>query len=981
MGYCLAVMAFPSDWLVLPPLDFEAIKLRSAKRIADCLALCGEPAAKRRRASSQLSEHAQVLERNGSSTGTSHQVDACPLQTTDPTSNQAIGDSGRRKNEGKVTINRGERWKRWVDEVLTVAEPGAIIQMAKRVICGDMRKREIRKSNIHSLAMDCCAPKKYKSSREKDSKRKGNYDARVNEHKRQNALFDERPKQFLDTLLGKQASKPVRLEGKAVASHYRNIYRDSDCEVELRKYRRISGGCLEAFTLDEVRRAIKRGNAATGMDGVTRDDIRRWIRRNPVECVSFYNLLLLGRDIPESLKVGKLTLIPKRAGAVKVDEMRPITVLSEIYKVYLQLLSGRVEGLVRANSPKCQLGVGVKAGAALGATIVARAVELTHRNGKSAGIVSLDAARAFDTINRASIASALRGLNIDPHLLECVVATLRDTSLRYRGNNGKVVSIRTERGVPQGSPLSGLLFVLGTSEAVKTIEKSNAPLVVDGAKFSVSVYMDDICIISNSVEGAMRSAVIAKEKLKEVGLRLNVAKTQVVELRRAAKGTKRTTVIESEVMFEDSKVKTLRSKDSLKVLGMTIPVMPRTLKESWDRFERMLVDSLSKVSKAKCSLDRRIQLLRDYLLPRFSFRLSLLKTTSNPNLSRRPRMPSNLDGALDNCLRNVLHLANSQKHRETVKQARLPICMGGFGFHSVESSYWRSRARLAESARRFRGAAFAQVICPDLNTAEKFKERKICERIRRFTEWSSQTGNRWASHRLKIVNVYRGPRNLTGLTGGKLVRFHKLRAGLSNTRDVLRRKCVIRDTVKCRRNCPAPLESMTHILGSCVDRRCHAQYVSRHNRVVNRLGRLIKAADLQWSPEMEVVGTHQGERLKPDVIVATKSATYVLDVGVATETSDGTSFSRVGEAKRRKYESPWLRDELIRRGLAREDKPFYVIPLIVGARGTFLDCLPSLGVKQFCSDLKMSVNRMFSCLAQTAAEGSLLIVDKFLRDE
>ena len=867
---------------------------------------------------------------------------------------------------------QGEAFRAWAREIREFKGNSEIVQLARNLIEGKMSTRAIRYSNIHKLAIQRC--REIKRKRTEVEENFGSPNERVGKFKMINKQFDRDPKSVVRKILKGESPPAVRLAGGPVAKFYKELYDSNRVNGDLSDYRRLGTGKTPLFTAEEVKRAIKRGTSAVGADRVDRNQIRSWMNRCSLEVLTFFNLLLLGRDLPDSLQIGKLTLIPKTVGKeAQVEHCRPITVLSELYRVYLKLLVDRLFPQVIGGKSKFQLGIATPSGSAIGATIVKRCVEIAHAKGKSIGLVSLDARKAFDRIERATIAEGIRDANVDPHLAECVIATLRHTSVAYTSKSGRKVTFSTKRGVPQGSPLSALMFTIGIRRALLEAQKTKRPFVDSGVKFAVTGYCDDICVVNSNLSEAVKTAERVAMQLESVGLELNVRKTQVLALDRV--GSKKAKVRCGETRFRSERLKLVGEGGRLDLLGCSIAASTEATTRSWREFNKELTETLAKCVSAPLSIDRKLGMIRTYVIPKYTYRLSLMNQTKNPNRVQRSKYAEALDRSVDSMLRNILHVANGVRHKGSIRVARLPISEGGLGFSNLENQYWRSRKTFAKNIEALLGSAAMQVLCPDRQLAHLQAIESSQFRSDQLNAWRMLAGNGWSFQGMKVIDAFRSKTNPTGLSGGKQVRFYHMRSNLlrTNANRFMKRQS---NSAKCR-HCGAASESVTHLLGSCQCQIAKTHYINRHDRVAKRIARMAEKQKLTIVREHAVIGG-EGQRLRPDLIISNEKCSFIVEVGVTTEVKDHSALGDRFEVKFNKYNHEWLKAALKESGTVPIGNQILVVPIIVGSRGTYLKKIPRQ-IQKFAQALGVSGKKLLSCASQTAAEMSLLTLDKLLR--
>ena len=141
--------------------------------------------------------------------------------------------------------------------------------------------------------------------------------------------------------------------------------------------------------------------------------------------------------------------------------------------------------------------------------------------------VYLDFSKAFDTINHARLLQKIRSFGVQGRLLRWLESYLSGRTQCVRVRNGLSPSITIPSGVPQGSHIGPLLFILFINDLPSYLNFSKCIIYADDVKlFSrVSTPMD-----SSKLQRDLDSLV---RWSTENGLPFNVSKCKVMHFRRA----------------------------------------------------------------------------------------------------------------------------------------------------------------------------------------------------------------------------------------------------------------------------------------------------------------------------------------------------------------------------------------------------------------------------------------------------------------
>jgi hypothetical protein len=140
---------------------------------------------------------------------------------------------------------------------------------------------------------------------------------------------------------------------------------------------------------------------------------------------------------------------------------RPIALLPTLGKVLEAIMAKRVAEAAEWNGllPDEQMGNRAGRSTELAVRLVVAQVQEAWRQGATTSLLQLDISGAFDTINHTRLLDTLRAYGFPGWLVRWIKAWLEDrrATLFFDGQATEPIPVRA--GVPQGSPLSPILFI------------------------------------------------------------------------------------------------------------------------------------------------------------------------------------------------------------------------------------------------------------------------------------------------------------------------------------------------------------------------------------------------------------------------------------------------------------------------------------------------------------------------------------------
>lgn len=295
---------------------------------------------------------------------------------------------------------------------------------------------------------------------------------------------------------------------------------------------------IEEVRREEVEKAIarlKRGKAA-GHDEIEGEALKFGGEKVRKEMWEIVRRVWRGEGWPEDWKTGLIVPLVKKGVGKSVEEYRGITLMPIGYKVYAEVLRGRLEKEVEKTGGIPHNQTGFRTGMGTMDNIYTLNYIVNKNLGKKGGkLIALfvDFKAAFPSVNRGLLWRVLERRGIEEGVIERVKELYTDVRSRVKvgGKVGKEFWLG--RGLMQGCPLSPLLFTLLIADLEEKMKKRGKGGVVlgKGRVYSLA-YADDVVLMADD-EAGMRLMMGEFEKYaREKDLWVNVEKTKIVRFRK-----------------------------------------------------------------------------------------------------------------------------------------------------------------------------------------------------------------------------------------------------------------------------------------------------------------------------------------------------------------------------------------------------------------------------------------------------------------
>ena len=244
---------------------------------------------------------------------------------------------------------------------------------------------------------------------------------------------------------------------------------------------------LHSCTLPEVFNILNslKSNSASGPDGIPPYFVRTAAPVLTPYLTFFINLSFKLGIFPNSLKVAKVIPIHKHGSKSKVENYRPISLLSVISKVFEKALSNRILNFFDRNSVlhASQFGFRKNHNTTHATLDLLTEVYDNIENDKVSCLIALDLKKAFDTVNHQILLNKLDHYGIRGLCYNIIHSYLENRTqfVNIQSINSPSQFIRC--GVPQGSILGPLLFLVYINDLPNALSCNSR------------FYADDTCLV------------------------------------------------------------------------------------------------------------------------------------------------------------------------------------------------------------------------------------------------------------------------------------------------------------------------------------------------------------------------------------------------------------------------------------------------------------------------------------------------------
>ncbi|KAI8122725.1 RNA-directed DNA polymerase from mobile element jockey [Lucilia cuprina] len=277
-----------------------------------------------------------------------------------------------------------------------------------------------------------------------------------------------------------------------------------------------------------------------------------------------FNNCLNNCYFPKAWKTSKIIPIEKKNNSTRIEEFRPISLLSNVGKIFEHILKKKIENeFAFCPLPPFQFGFRRQHSTQHALLKLHTDVTKNLREKRSTVAISLDIEKAFDSACHKGILYKLADLGVDPFLVKLLANYFMDREFYVGINNSSSCFGNVKSGVPQGSVLAPLLFNIFLYDFPHTMAGSKAIL-----------YADD-CMIYSHNEFPLRALTEATAHLHIIndyynkwGIRINTSKSEAICIRNASGKCHRQVVPQSKNLSLSLGNSEIPFKPSIKYLGV-----------------------------------------------------------------------------------------------------------------------------------------------------------------------------------------------------------------------------------------------------------------------------------------------------------------------------------------------------------------------------------------------------------------------------
>jgi hypothetical protein len=369
-------------------------------------------------------------------------------------------------------------------------------------------------------------------------------------------FFDQVKFKSKQKIIGEIADGALKYVGQSevmngIRNFYQKLYSKEDRLDNLRKDNLFFEKCNklsdvnkqkmdEQISLKDMYKALTScKNTAPGPDGIPYLVYKVfWVQLGPILKEAWDYSLLTGK-LPASHEESIITLLPKEGKDIRdIKNWRPITLSNcdakIITKAFAMRLNPILESIIDPSQTAYVPGRSVMDNTRCNKYII----EHCRRNNIKAAIISLDAKKAFDSVDHKYIDTILENYGFGENFRRSFKTLYSSLSAKILVNGYFSEKICIARGVKQGDALSCAIFILCIDPLIRNLNSNNKIKKIDVINNNSVVinhkacgFADDVNIICKNDEESIKEIFSEYQRLTDKsGLTLDADKTEIMNI-------------------------------------------------------------------------------------------------------------------------------------------------------------------------------------------------------------------------------------------------------------------------------------------------------------------------------------------------------------------------------------------------------------------------------------------------------------------
>lgn len=305
------------------------------------------------------------------------------------------------------------------------------------------------------------------------------------------------------------------------------------CTNKINYYESTQYDCSKTFsfsmcTVDDINSALNKIKTnARGADGITVEMLKLCSPFIDLFITNIINCCIEQNYFPESWKIGIGKPLPKTRQPETFNDLRIISILPTMSKIMEKNLYAQIYSYLHSNNmlPDTQNGFREKHSTTSALTTVINDIIEARDCGLESTLVLLDYSKAFDTVDHRLLLGKLKYYGFDTNSLSLIKSYLSDRSQRVQVGDDFSKPCQVLSGVPQGSILGPLFFIIYTSDLLKATKYCKIQAYADDTQLYCHFHINNY---QQSAQSINQDLEVIKSLSEDHALNLNPLKSKLL---------------------------------------------------------------------------------------------------------------------------------------------------------------------------------------------------------------------------------------------------------------------------------------------------------------------------------------------------------------------------------------------------------------------------------------------------------------------
>lgn len=317
---------------------------------------------------------------------------------------------------------------------------------------------------------------------------------------------------------------------KVATDFYKNLYMETNrTTTEEQNKEACEEEEIPCVLESEVIRAIKsqKSGKAPGDDKISNELLKQSLPTISKYVTHLFNEIIATEQIPIQWTKSTIILLHKKGDKNDINNYRPISLMSNLYKLFSKIILGRISKHLEENQPREQAGFRADYSTIDHIHVVKQVIEKFNEYGQLYYMAFVDYNKAFDSLSHNYIWKTLENQGVEKKYIKIIKEIYKNTTatvqLEQQGEE-----FRVQKGVRQGDPLSPKLFTAVLENIFRNLDWGHFGININGMNLNHLRFADDIVIFASkpSIIQTMLQQLDAESR--KAGLSMNPAKTKVM---------------------------------------------------------------------------------------------------------------------------------------------------------------------------------------------------------------------------------------------------------------------------------------------------------------------------------------------------------------------------------------------------------------------------------------------------------------------